>query len=99
MTRACLAPPGFTHHCLENLLVDQAFWLLSPGEDEETAVHVHVDKEALKLMHESLLLQEGDRLAGGGDEPARCCARTPRPRPAGGFWRCWRPEGASGRGP
>ncbi|XP_035874282.1 SH3 domain and tetratricopeptide repeat-containing protein 1 isoform X1 [Phyllostomus discolor] len=50
---------GFTHHCLENLLVDQAFWLLSPAEDEETAIRVHVDEEALKLTHESLLVQEG----------------------------------------
>lgn len=53
-------PPGFTHHCLENLLVDQAFWLLSPSEDEETAVQVHVDQEALRLTHESLLAQEGE---------------------------------------
>lgn len=53
--------PGFTHHCLENLLVDQAFWLLSPNEDEETAVQVHVDQEALTLTHESLLTQEGER--------------------------------------
>ncbi|EGV91600.1 SH3 domain and tetratricopeptide repeats-containing protein 1 [Cricetulus griseus] len=29
---------GFTHHCLENLLVDQTFWLLSPSEEEETAI-------------------------------------------------------------
>ncbi|XP_032711574.1 SH3 domain and tetratricopeptide repeat-containing protein 1 isoform X1 [Lontra canadensis] len=50
---------GFTHHCLENLLVDQAFWLLSPSEDEETAVRVHVDQEALIRTHESLLAQEG----------------------------------------
>ncbi|KAM5284923.1 SH3 domain and tetratricopeptide repeat-containing protein 1 isoform 4-T4 [Hipposideros larvatus] len=50
---------GFTHHCLENLLVDQAFWLLSPDEDEEAAIQVHVDEEALKLTHESLLIQEG----------------------------------------
>ncbi|XP_064440301.1 SH3 domain and tetratricopeptide repeat-containing protein 1 isoform X3 [Mirounga angustirostris] len=56
---------GFTHHCLENLLVDQAFWLLSPNEDEETAVQVHVDQEALRLTHESLLAQEGgSHLAG-----------------------------------
>lgn len=74
VTRACPAPPGFTHHCLENLLVDQAFWLLSPGEDEEMAIHVHADEEALKLMHESLLLQEGDCSAGGGDRPAQCYA-------------------------
>ncbi|KAK2500518.1 hypothetical protein MC885_017303 [Smutsia gigantea] len=50
---------GFTHHCLENLLVDQAFWLLSPDEDEEAAIQVHVDEEALKLTHENLLAQEG----------------------------------------
>ncbi|XP_053778909.1 SH3 domain and tetratricopeptide repeat-containing protein 1 isoform X1 [Desmodus rotundus] len=50
---------GFTHHCLENLLVDQAFWLLSPAEEEETAIQVHVDEEALRLTHESLLVQEG----------------------------------------
>ncbi|KAJ8783425.1 hypothetical protein J1605_009130 [Eschrichtius robustus] len=50
---------GFTHHCLENLLVDQTFWLLEPDEDEETAIQVHVDEEALKLTHESLLFQEG----------------------------------------
>ncbi|ELW62784.1 SH3 domain and tetratricopeptide repeats-containing protein 1 [Tupaia chinensis] len=50
---------GFTHHCLENLLVDQAFWLLVPDEEEETAIRVHVNEDALKLTHESLLLQEG----------------------------------------
>nr|XP_031294032.1 SH3 domain and tetratricopeptide repeat-containing protein 1 isoform X2 [Camelus dromedarius] len=50
---------GFTHHCLENLLMDQDFWLLAPHEDEETAIQVHVDEEALKLTHESLLVQEG----------------------------------------
>nr|XP_031540617.1 SH3 domain and tetratricopeptide repeat-containing protein 1 [Vicugna pacos] len=50
---------GFTHHCLENLLMDQDFWLLAPHKDEETAIQVHVDEEALKLTHESLLVQEG----------------------------------------
>ncbi|XP_011372103.1 SH3 domain and tetratricopeptide repeat-containing protein 1 isoform X2 [Pteropus vampyrus] len=50
---------GFTHHCLESLLVDQAFWLLEPDEDEETTIRVHVDEEALKLTHEGLLTQEG----------------------------------------
>ncbi|XP_036902344.1 SH3 domain and tetratricopeptide repeat-containing protein 1 isoform X2 [Sturnira hondurensis] len=50
---------GFTHHCLENLLVDQAFWLLSPADDEETTIQVHVDEEALRLTHEGLLVQEG----------------------------------------
>ncbi|XP_021564791.1 SH3 domain and tetratricopeptide repeat-containing protein 1 [Carlito syrichta] len=50
---------GFTHHCLENLLVDQAFWLLSPDEEEAAAIRVHVDEDALKRTHESLLVQEG----------------------------------------
>ncbi|XP_017653577.1 SH3 domain and tetratricopeptide repeat-containing protein 1 isoform X2 [Nannospalax galili] len=50
---------GFTHHCLENLLVDQAFWLLSPREEEETAILVYVNKDALKQTHENLLAQEG----------------------------------------
>uniref|UniRef100_A0A8D2FX06 SH3 domain and tetratricopeptide repeats 1 n=1 Tax=Theropithecus gelada TaxID=9565 RepID=A0A8D2FX06_THEGE len=53
---------GFTHHCLANLLMDQAFWLLSPSEEEETAIQVHVDENALRLTHESLLVQEGGLL-------------------------------------
>uniref|UniRef100_A0A2R9A711 SH3 domain and tetratricopeptide repeats 1 n=1 Tax=Pan paniscus TaxID=9597 RepID=A0A2R9A711_PANPA len=53
---------GFTHHCLANLLMDQAFWLLSPSEEEETAIQVHVDENALRLTHESLLIQEGGLL-------------------------------------
>lgn len=53
-------PLGFTHHCLENLLVDQAFWLLLPDEDEEAAIQVHVDEEALQLTHKNLLAQEGE---------------------------------------
>ncbi|XP_041492123.1 SH3 domain and tetratricopeptide repeat-containing protein 1 [Microtus oregoni] len=50
---------GFTHHCLENLLVDQTFWLLSPSEEEETAILMYVSKDALKQTHKSLLAQEG----------------------------------------
>ncbi|OWK13704.1 hypothetical protein Celaphus_00017200 [Cervus elaphus hippelaphus] len=50
---------GFTHHCLENLLMDEAFWLLEPNEDQETAVQVQVDEDALRLAYESLLVQEG----------------------------------------
>ncbi|XP_054437880.1 SH3 domain and tetratricopeptide repeat-containing protein 1 isoform X2 [Pteronotus mesoamericanus] len=71
---------GFTHHCLENLLVDQAFWLLSPAEDEETAIRVHVDEEALGLTHESLLLQEGPFFVWGPDLYVR---RTTVPQGAG----------------
>ncbi|XP_011857582.1 PREDICTED: SH3 domain and tetratricopeptide repeat-containing protein 1 [Mandrillus leucophaeus] len=50
---------GFTHHCLADLLMDQAFWLLSPSEEEETVIQVLVDENALRLTHESLLVQEG----------------------------------------
>ncbi|XP_023555675.1 SH3 domain and tetratricopeptide repeat-containing protein 1 isoform X2 [Octodon degus] len=51
---------GFTHHCLETLLVDATFWLLVPSEEEEAAaIRVQVAEDALRLMQESLLLQEG----------------------------------------
>ncbi|XP_004579426.4 SH3 domain and tetratricopeptide repeat-containing protein 1 [Ochotona princeps] len=52
---------GFTHHCLETLLVEPAFWLPVPGEEDaqELAICVHVDKDTLRLIHENLLLQEG----------------------------------------
>lgn len=65
VTRPALS--GFTHHCLENLLVDQAFWLLWPGEEEETAIQVHVDEGALRLTHQSLLAQEGGSCGGDAD--------------------------------
>lgn len=90
VTTARLAPPGFTHHCLENLLVDQAFWLLSPTEDEETAVQVHVDEAALKLTHESLLLQDGECQAAGGTLASCTLCRVSRPwvgtRDLSGLW-------------
>ena len=41
--------------------MDQAFWLLEPDEDQETAVRVQVDADALRLAYESLLVQEGER--------------------------------------
>lgn len=55
-----LPAAGFTHHCLEDLLVGQAFWLQAPEEHEEAAIQVLVDEEALRLTHESLLVQEGE---------------------------------------
>lgn len=93
--------PGFTHHCLENLLVDQAFWLLSPSEDEEAAIEVHVEEEALRLTHESLLIQEGDCYLGDGDMgQLHAVLGTPGrgQREGSGALTCmWRLEGASGR--
>ncbi|XP_069924095.1 SH3 domain and tetratricopeptide repeat-containing protein 1 isoform X1 [Oryctolagus cuniculus] len=50
---------GFTHRCLESLLVEPAFWLQAPGDEGAAAVRVRVDEEALRLTCESLLLQEG----------------------------------------
>lgn len=46
--------------------MDQAFWLLEPDEDQETAVQVQVDADALRLAYESLLVQEGERHDVGG---------------------------------
>lgn len=56
--QCCLA--GFTHHCLEALLVDATFWLLAPGEEEAAAIRVQVAEDSLRLMQESLLVQEGE---------------------------------------
>lgn len=38
----------------------QAFWLLEPDEDQEKAIRVQVDEDALRLAYESLLMQEGE---------------------------------------
>lgn len=77
--------------------MDQAFWLLSPEEDEEAAVQVCVDEEALKLTHESLLVQEGDCYSGDGDlGQLRAVLGTPGPRRregSGALTRMGRPEG------
>ncbi|XP_043429016.1 SH3 domain and tetratricopeptide repeat-containing protein 1 isoform X2 [Prionailurus bengalensis] len=83
---------GFTHHCLENLLVDQAFWLLAPSEDEETTIQVHVDQEALTRTQKILLAQEGPFFVlcpdhhvrvttsprGAGPQPPRRAAAVPQ---------------------
>ena len=51
--------------------MDQAFWLLEPDEDQETAVQVQVDADALRLAYESLLVQEGERHDVGGSTLVR----------------------------
>lgn len=48
-----------------------AFWLRAPEEQEEAAVRVRVDEEALRLTHESLLVQEGEP-RGRGPSAGRC---------------------------
>lgn len=51
--------------------MDQAFWLLGPDEDQETAVRVQVDADALRLAYESLLVQEGELHDIGGSPLVR----------------------------
>uniref|UniRef100_A0A6I8P3I9 SH3 domain and tetratricopeptide repeats 1 n=1 Tax=Ornithorhynchus anatinus TaxID=9258 RepID=A0A6I8P3I9_ORNAN len=54
---------GFLNHCMENVLLDPSFWLLSHEEDgadfEEAGIEVEINEEALNLMYRSLLIQEG----------------------------------------
>lgn len=49
---------GFINHCMENLFLDQSFWLCSQ-EEEETGIEVCVNEKSLKMMYRSLLVQEG----------------------------------------
>ncbi|KFW10588.1 SH3 domain and tetratricopeptide repeat-containing protein 1, partial [Fulmarus glacialis] len=49
---------GFINHCMENLFLDQSFWLYSQ-EEEETGIEVSINEKSLNLMHRSLLVQEG----------------------------------------
>ncbi|XP_074721773.1 SH3 domain and tetratricopeptide repeat-containing protein 1 isoform X2 [Strix uralensis] len=49
---------GFINHCMENLFLDQSFWLYSQ-EEEETGIEVYIDEKSLNLMYRSLLVQEG----------------------------------------
>uniref|UniRef100_A0A8V5GT27 Uncharacterized protein n=1 Tax=Melopsittacus undulatus TaxID=13146 RepID=A0A8V5GT27_MELUD len=49
---------GFIDHCMENLFLDQSFWLCSQ-EEEETGIKVSINEQSLNLMYRSLLVQEG----------------------------------------
>ncbi|XP_057282688.1 SH3 domain and tetratricopeptide repeat-containing protein 1 isoform X1 [Pezoporus wallicus] len=49
---------GFIDHCMENIFLDQSFWLCSQGE-EETGIKVSINEKSLNLMYRSLLVQEG----------------------------------------
>ncbi|XP_069488126.1 SH3 domain and tetratricopeptide repeat-containing protein 1 [Ambystoma mexicanum] len=52
---------GFFNHCMENLLLDQSFWLLSEddNEEEEAGIEVCISDGYLNLMYKGLLMQEG----------------------------------------
>uniref|UniRef100_A0A8C0FRI2 Uncharacterized protein n=1 Tax=Bubo bubo TaxID=30461 RepID=A0A8C0FRI2_BUBBB len=52
---------GFINHCMENLFLDQSFWLYSQ-EEEETGIEVYINEKSLNLMYRSLLVQEGSIL-------------------------------------
>jgi len=49
---------GFINHCMENLFLDQSFWLCSE-EEEEMGIEVCINEKSLNLMCRSLLIQEG----------------------------------------
>ncbi|XP_062494748.1 SH3 domain and tetratricopeptide repeat-containing protein 1 isoform X6 [Pezoporus occidentalis] len=49
---------GFIDHCMENIFLDQSFWLCSQ-EEEETGIKVSINEKSLNLMYRSLLVQEG----------------------------------------
>uniref|UniRef100_A0AAQ5WZQ8 SH3 domain-containing protein n=1 Tax=Amphiprion ocellaris TaxID=80972 RepID=A0AAQ5WZQ8_AMPOC len=48
---------GFLSHCMENLLLDQMFWLSSLEED--IAIKVSIQEETLNLIYKGILMQEG----------------------------------------
>ncbi|XP_019204412.1 SH3 domain and tetratricopeptide repeat-containing protein 1 isoform X4 [Oreochromis niloticus] len=52
---------GFLRHCMENLLLDQMFWLSSLKDD--FAVEVTIQEETLNLFYRGILLQEGSLFA------------------------------------
>ncbi|XP_068132702.1 SH3 domain and tetratricopeptide repeat-containing protein 1-like isoform X1 [Hyperolius riggenbachi] len=49
---------GFLNHCMENLLLDQTFWLTSL-EEEDAGIKVLVNQESLSYIYKGLLIEEG----------------------------------------
>lgn len=49
---------GFLNHCVENLLLDDHFWLSSL--EEAIRINVQLDNECLDMIYKSLLIQEGN---------------------------------------
>ncbi|XP_076828624.1 SH3 domain and tetratricopeptide repeat-containing protein 1 isoform X2 [Brachyhypopomus gauderio] len=49
---------GFLGQCLENLLLDQAFWLKTLDQ-EDSGIEVSIKEETLNLMYKGFLMQEG----------------------------------------
>ncbi|XP_068005756.1 SH3 domain and tetratricopeptide repeat-containing protein 1 [Melanerpes formicivorus] len=61
---------GFVNHCMENLFLDQSFWL-SSQEEEEAGIEVCINEKSLDLMYRSLLAQEGAFFVVGPDNLIR----------------------------
>ncbi|KAG7461870.1 hypothetical protein MATL_G00195720 [Megalops atlanticus] len=49
---------GFLGQCMENLLLDQVFWLNSLEQDD-AGIEVSIQEETLNLMYKGILMQEG----------------------------------------
>ncbi|XP_073503940.1 SH3 domain and tetratricopeptide repeat-containing protein 1 isoform X2 [Phyllobates terribilis] len=49
---------GFLDHCMENIFLDQSFWLTSP-EEEDAGIQVFLHEGSLSLIYKSLLMEEG----------------------------------------
>ncbi|XP_053272308.1 SH3 domain and tetratricopeptide repeat-containing protein 1 isoform X1 [Pleuronectes platessa] len=56
---------GFLGQCMENLLLDEEFWLSSLKED--VAIEVSIQEETLNLIYKGILMQDGSLFA-------ICCA-------------------------
>uniref|UniRef100_A0A8K9XWB9 SH3 domain-containing protein n=1 Tax=Oncorhynchus mykiss TaxID=8022 RepID=A0A8K9XWB9_ONCMY len=50
---------GFLGQCMENLLLDQDFWL-SSLDQEYFAIEISIQEETLNLMYKGILMQEGN---------------------------------------
>ncbi|XP_052417195.1 SH3 domain and tetratricopeptide repeat-containing protein 1 [Carassius gibelio] len=48
---------GFLRQCLENLLMEQEFWLISL--DQHSGIEISIKEETLNLMYKGFLMQEG----------------------------------------
>ncbi|XP_040275091.1 SH3 domain and tetratricopeptide repeat-containing protein 1 isoform X2 [Bufo bufo] len=49
---------GFLNHCMEDIFLDQTFWLTSP-EEQDAGIQVLLNEGLLSLIYKSLLMEEG----------------------------------------
>uniref|UniRef100_A0A4W5N779 SH3 domain and tetratricopeptide repeats 1 n=1 Tax=Hucho hucho TaxID=62062 RepID=A0A4W5N779_9TELE len=52
---------GFLGQCMENLLLDQDFWL-SSMDQRNVGIEISIQEETLNLMYKGILMQEGNSL-------------------------------------